>query len=1554
MGGAGNKEIRRVLDVVAEQNERVLASYAADPGLIEEHANGERRIAQGGYGDRQIFELVQNGADELRNTQLGAIHVVLTPQNLYCANEGDPVTPEGAESILRLSVSRKRGGQIGRFGVGVKSVLTVTDAPQFFSKDAEGSFGFGFHRAWSRETILQIAPDANEMPVLRMAQILDVDARRAQDPVLNELMSWATTVVRLPLKAEAVARLALDLRQFPAEFLLFSPHVGSVVLEDRSGRAPVTRQIDQKVSGVTTDLQEEQANGDDTTHRWKVFRHRHRPSPDAMKAAGELHNRNEVEIAWAVPAARSRTRGVFWSYFPTKFATTLRGILNAPWKTSEDRQAIFDGNAFNEELLQAAADLVVSSLPMLATDEDPGLYLDYLPGRGREAPQFADERLTAAIYARAAHEPSVIDQDGRFRLPAELRQPPKDLLDEYLKAWAAYPDRPRDWTHPLTEATDRRARVTLIMSRAGREPATVTEWLEALVADENPASSSVAVQMVARMVSTSSPLAAEAVQAKIVLTHSHGLVRPVRGKVFRRQGISDALAEDLVYVHDEIAQAFGLGSALDLLGIREADGAGRLAALLDQGTAGWSDEQWEAFWSLTRSVGVEQLQSLLGRIPSPARARFKVATLAGTFREIGQCLLPGVVVPGSGGPDAALTIDIKHHVADRHVLGLLGALAGPVDAQTPDEEPWFEDYREYAWKAYVAGLDAHEARPQVSTMQVEGAAPAGPLHFLTSLSPEGRAAFLRALPERGLIARWKRQVGRQKGTAAPLPSPLVWMARRHGYLKTEEGVLRVRDCVSPALSRHSAMLPVADVPTPVAEVLSLPARLEDVPARVWEHLLRRAVTSTDDAFVGQAYALTLTGSTYWPEGVATRCRVGEDWSDQFPDDEITVTSDAGEYEELRAERLPALLAPDSDSAARMIEAWGMRSAASVIEKRIQAVDESDPVPILEIFPYLQMKGSLVGRRTLVKCEALQEIKRTPNGERSEDRPYVVQGEVVRVLKPADDDHLLQQLDAALGLGLGDSGRRTVLERKARQAQSDVKRRAMRAESREEKILELVGEEGLKAGLPGGLLESHERRAGRKARPAEVAKLSLDAHGDGLLSRHKKEIVQRMGDAPRSFTGQTNTRRFVAELGLPESFAGLEPPKVPDFEEVEGPTAYPRLYEYQELIAQEMAEVLTRNTPSRAMLRLPTGAGKTRVAVEAAIRVAKQEPLRGPILWIAESEELCEQAVESWKFVWSKVGPPEKLSIARLWGGRDASRVELNPHLVVATDAQLVRRLEQPGYQWLQHPAFVIVDEAHRAISRTYTSILEMLGISHRHTARPLIGLSATPYRTNDDESDPLRKRFGDRLLGKDVFGGKDPYEALREQGILADVEHRQIRGGTVSLSAEQLDQADTFEILPAEVERQLGRDQDRNDALIKEIKGLDKDWQILVFATSVDHARYLAAELNGLGIASGVIDSFTPDGQRRQRIDDYRKRRIRVLTNYGVLAQGFDAPATRAVVIARPTYSPIRYQQMIGRGLRGPRNGGEKECLILDVKDNIENFGKELAFSQFDHLWGNK
>ena len=82
---------------------------------------------------------------------------------------------------------------------------------------------------------------------------------------------------------------------------------------------------------------------------------------------------------------------------------------------------------------------------------------------------------------------------------------------------------------------------------------------------------------------------------------------------------------------------------------------------------------------------------------------------------------------------------------------------------------------------------------------------------------------------------------------------------------------------------------------------------------------------------------------------------------------------------------------------------------------------------------------------------------------------------------------------------------------------------------------------------------------------------------------------------------------------------------------------------------------------------------------------------------------------------------------------------------------------------------------------------------------------------------------------------------------------------------------------------------------------------------------------------SASIYSDTDVAVRLYFIRQFLECRIKVLANYQVLATGFDAPKTATIVISRPVFSPVRYMQMVGRGLRGPKNGGTETCKIITV-----------------------
>jgi len=102
---------------------------------------------------------------------------------------------------------------------------------------------------------------------------------------------------------------------------------------------------------------------------------------------------------------------------------------------------------------------------------------------------------------------------------------------------------------------------------------------------------------------------------------------------------------------------------------------------------------------------------------------------------------------------------------------------------------------------------------------------------------------------------------------------------------------------------------------------------------------------------------------------------------------------------------------------------------------------------------------------------------------------------------------------------------------------------------------------------------------------------------------------------------------------------------------------------------------------------------------------------------------------------------------------------------------------------------------------------------------------------------------------------------------------------------------------------------------------------------------------------AAVIIGETRRATRRHLIDEFRAGRVQVLCNYGVLTTGFDAPKVRAVVIARPTTSVVLYEQMIGRGMRGPLNGGTEMCTVIDLADNISRFEGQMAYARMRDVW---
>ena len=127
----------------------------------------------------------------------------------------------------------------------------------------------------------------------------------------------------------------------------------------------------------------------------------------------------------------------------------------------------------------------------------------------------------------------------------------------------------------------------------------------------------------------------------------------------------------------------------------------------------------------------------------------------------------------------------------------------------------------------------------------------------------------------------------------------------------------------------------------------------------------------------------------------------------------------------------------------------------------------------------------------------------------------------------------------------------------------------------------------------------------------------------------------------------------------------------------------------------------------------------------------------------------------------------------------------------------------------------------------------------------------------------------------------------------------------------------------------------------------------IVFACSVAHAKLLSFMLSLEEIPNALILGEMNPVDRAESIAAFKDRDnpVNIIINYEVLTTGFDSTNIKCVFITRPTQSIVLYSQMLGRGLRGTKMGGNAECLLIDLKDNLGKYDAEMAFNHFDTYW---
>lgn len=336
----------------------------------------------------------------------------------------------------------------------------------------------------------------------------------------------------------------------------------------------------------------------------------------------------------------------------------------------------------------------------------------------------------------------------------------------------------------------------------------------------------------------------------------------------------------------------------------------------------------------------------------------------------------------------------------------------------------------------------------------------------------------------------------------------------------------------------------------------------------------------------------------------------------------------------------------------------------------------------------------------------------------------------------------------------------------------------------------------------------------------------------------------------------------------------------------------------------------------ALLVLATGCGKTFTAAS----ILRERAYEGRILWIAHRRELIWQAKDALE----SVGLSCEIEMADSWASTDGGL--FGSHVVIASVQTMQgRRLQR----WTRDAfATIVVDEAHHATARSYRDIIEYFRDAK------VLGLTATPDR-------------GDEVGLGNIFEAVAFEYGIREairDGYLAPIVQKRIEVADLDLSDIKTVSGD---LAQGELERAL-----MQDAVLHQIAGPlvreAGERSTIVFTAGVDQAHALVEVMAGYTAARcAAIDGSTPDGLRARHLNAFARGEIQYLINCAVLTEGFDAPRTSCIAMARPTKSRALYTQCVGRGTR--LFEGKKDCLVLDFAGNA---GKHSLVTPLDVLAG--
>ncbi|MGD0826835.1 MAG: DEAD/DEAH box helicase [Desulfobaccales bacterium] len=314
------------------------------------------------------------------------------------------------------------------------------------------------------------------------------------------------------------------------------------------------------------------------------------------------------------------------------------------------------------------------------------------------------------------------------------------------------------------------------------------------------------------------------------------------------------------------------------------------------------------------------------------------------------------------------------------------------------------------------------------------------------------------------------------------------------------------------------------------------------------------------------------------------------------------------------------------------------------------------------------------------------------------------------------------------------------------------------------------------------------------------------------------------------------------------------------------------------------------------LAAPTGSGKT---VMALALIARR---RQSALVVVHTKELLEQWVDR---IERFLEIPNR-EVGIIGGGK----MEVGDKITVA----LVQSLYKCAPEIAPHIGHLVVDECHRAPSRTFTEAVTAFD------SKFMLGLSATPFR-RDGLSRLIWWFIGDKVHEVDKEALVDAGHILQAEVVWRETDF-----------TPTFDPSEEYSRMLSELTQDPGRNALIADDVAREASnggGIS-----LVLTDRKAHVETLEGLLEGRGVTAAVLTGDLSNGERQQVVEDLNAGRVRVLVATGqLIGEGFDCRELSTLFLATPIKFNGRLLQYLGRVLR-PAPGKDK-AKVFDYLDPV-------------------